>query len=118
MRFFLVLFAAVILAGCSMTLPVDGRLGEDDRFLGEATGYITGNGTIAVISAAGRKCSGTFKYLTSATGEGQLGCDDGRTGAFVFNSSGTRGNGFGTLSDGERFAFAFGDPSHSKNFRE
>ena len=108
----------LLLGGCSLTLPVDGRIGEGDRFLGEATGYLDRTGTMSVTTVNGLHCSGAFKYQTSATGDGTLTCDDGRSGSFLFNSNGNSGNGFGTLNDGKEFFFAFGSPSHTKNFRE
>lgn len=112
-------FATIILSACSVTLPVDGKLlRSNDRFLGEATGYMDRTGIMLVTSLNGKKCTGSFEYLTSATGKGIFNCDDNRTGTFLFNSNGYRGNGMGKLNDGEEFAFAFGDPAHTKDFRE
>lgn len=115
MKTMAIVLAVFFTTGCSMTLPVDGKLRRsDDRFLGEATGYLDRTGILAVTTLSGKKCSGEFKYLTSNTGEGDFRCDDGRNGKFLFNSVGNKGNGFGKLNDGEEFIFYFGNPSHTK----
>lgn len=107
--------AALALSACSLTLPVDGKFRHsDDRFIGEATGYMDRTGVLSVTTLSGKKCFGDFKYLTSTTGDGNFNCDDGRYGKFLFNSIGNRGNGFGKLNDGEEFLFSFGDPAHTK----
>jgi hypothetical protein len=103
-----------VLSGCSMTLPVEGSLGEsNERFLGEATGYMSGEGTLVVRTANGLECDGKFKYSKSwASGNGNFNCSDGRTGEYIFTQSGNRGNGVGKLSDGEEIRFKFGSTSY------
>lgn len=99
---------ALVLAGCSMTLPVKGQLqATDETFTGTATGYISGSGVLTVTTSSGAVCNGDFVYVTSRRGEGVFSCDDKRSGPFEFVSTGTRGTGFGDLG-GERFTFTFG----------
>ena len=99
---------SVLLAGCSMTLPVHGQLPDTDEvFSGTATGYMDGGGELTIISNKGASCKGSFVYVTSRNGEGILKCDDGRTGPFKFVSTGTHGSGYGDLNN-KRFTFTFG----------
>jgi len=106
-----VLIAAVLLVsvqGCSMTLPVKGKLqNTPETFTGTATGYISGSGNLKVVTSTGCACEGDFVYVTSRQGSGVFTCDDGRSGPFEFVSTGTRGTGYGDLG-GERFTFTFG----------
>jgi hypothetical protein len=98
----------VLLAGCSMTLPVRGVVeGGGDSFTGSATGYLDGAGDLALTFATGRTCSGAFVYVTHRQGKGTFVCSDGATGPFSFVSTGTHGTGSGTIK-GERFTFTFG----------
>lgn len=100
---------ALTLSGCSMTLPVRGLIQDgDERFTGTATGYMGGSGNLKVASTKGATCAGDFVYVTSRTGEGVFECSDGRSGPFRFVSTGSRGNGQGTLGR-QTFTFTFGD---------
>lgn len=97
------------LAGCSITLPVTGRVqNSDETFVGNATGGLNGNGTLKITSSKGPTCEGKFVYTSNRTGEGVFNCSDGRTGPFSFVSTGTSGTGYGDLG-GQRFTFTFGD---------
>lgn len=97
------------LAGCSMTLPVEGTLqNSSETFTGQATGYMDGSGNIKIISSKAASCSGNFVYVTRREGSGTLKCDDGRAGPFTFVSTGKRGTGSGTLN-GQPFVFTFGN---------
>jgi hypothetical protein len=109
----LLLFATSI--GCSMTLPVRGEMEKSgERFLGEATGYMTGKGKLTIRLQAGTSCDGTFQYASSGkTGQGGFNCADGRTGDFFFTSNGTEGEGFGKTTDGQMFRFRFGGPEYT-----
>lgn len=108
MRTVLVLAGALALAGCSMTLPVRGTVsGGKETFTGSATGYLSGSGTLSVVTTEGASCSGDFVYVTSREGEGVFTCSDGRSGPFSFVSTGSRGTGKGNL-DGQPFTFTFG----------
>lgn len=101
-------FAAVVLAACSLTLPVHGQFESgDETFTGTATGYLDRSGDLTVTSTKGLMCTGTFVYVTSRTGEGVFNCSDGRSGPFTFVSTGQRGNGRGYLGD-QNFTFTFG----------
>lgn len=103
------LLSVLVLAGCSMTLPVRGMIQDTpETFTGSATGYMDGHGTLEITSSAGAKCKGDFVYVTSRQGSGVFSCDDGRSGPFEFVSTGKRGNGTGALS-GRRFTFTFGE---------
>lgn len=97
------------LAGCSLTLPVTGRVqNSDETFEGTATGGMNGSGRLTIRSSRGPTCAGNFVYVTNRTGEGVFTCNDGRTGPFSFASTGTSGTGHGDLS-GQRFTFTFGN---------
>lgn len=96
------------LTGCSVTLPVKGRVqNSDETFTGTATGGMSGSGTLTIRSSKGPTCTGNFVYIASRQGEGVFNCDDGRTGPFSFVSTGTSGSGHGDLG-GQRFTFTFG----------
>jgi hypothetical protein len=98
---------AVIMGGCSMTLPVTGLVeGTGESFTGSATGYADGGGTLE-ISSAKTTCKGNFVYTTGRQGKGTFTCADGRVGPFEFVSTGTRGTGTGDFG-GHRFLFTFG----------
>jgi hypothetical protein len=107
-KLFVALAAMSVLAACSMTLPVTGQSAEgDETFTGSATGYVDGGGTLEIASSKGRKCSGTFVYVTRRNGSGTFTCTDGQSGPFNFVSTGTRGTGTGTIG-GRSFTFSFG----------
>lgn len=100
--------SAVLLASCSMTLPVRGQIqNSDEAFTGTATGYLDGGGNLAIVSNKGAACKGNFVYVSGRNGEGVFTCDDGRSGPFKFVSTGSRGTGYGDLG-GQRFTFTFG----------
>lgn len=110
--------ASLLLAvsvGCSLTLPVRGEMEKSgERFLGEATGYLTGKGKLSIRLQGGTSCDGTFQYASSGkTGQGGFNCNDGRTGDFFFTSNGTEGEGFGKTTEGEMFRFRFGGPEYT-----
>ncbi|SMF82113.1 hypothetical protein SAMN06265365_14230 [Tistlia consotensis] len=100
--------ALVLLAACSLTLPVKGQLESGkETFTGTATGYMDRSGDLTVTTSSGTLCSGTFVYTTPRKGEGVFNCDDGRSGPFTFVSTGHRGTGTGHLGD-DKFTFTFG----------
>lgn len=112
MRRMVILLSLLGLAGCSMTQPVQGSMNNGkEPFLGEATGYLTGNGQLTITTEGGVNCAGKFQYTSSgASGTGTFNCDDGRSGNFRFTSNGVQGQGFGKTSKGEPFRFTFGQP--------
>lgn len=98
----------LLLAGCSMTLPVTGQaVNGQETFQGKATGYADGGGNLHITSSRGRDCDGTFVYTTGRKGEGTFVCKDGTSGSFSFVSTGSRGTGTGTIG-GQEFTFTFG----------
>lgn len=108
MRFLIALAGALLVSGCSMTLPVQGLIQNGgERFTGTATGYMDGGGKLSVTTTSGATCNGTFVYVTSREGSGTFECSDGRSGPFDFVSTGSRGTGKGSLA-GEAFTFTFG----------
>lgn len=97
-----------MLQGCSLTLPVVGRLqSTTETFAGKATGYLDGGGKLVITTSNGTQCKGVFVYTTGRKGEGTFECSDGRSGPFEFVSTGRRGTGTGTLG-GQTFTFTFG----------
>jgi hypothetical protein len=99
---------ALFAAGC-MTLPVTGSTEDGgEYFHGSATGYLSGGGTITLVSNKGAKIKGTFVYINSRQGEGTFRCEDGRTGPFTFVSTGTYGTGTGRIGN-QHFTFTFGE---------
>jgi hypothetical protein len=108
MKIVVVVAAALIVAGCSMTLPVRGQIGQaGETFTGTATGHMDGAGDLTVVSSKGVTCNGSFVYETRRRGAGTFVCTDGRTGPFDFVSTGSRGTGSGRLQ-GEIVTFTFG----------
>ena len=98
----------LVMAGCSMTLPVTGQMTTgDETFSGKATGYADGAGTLELTSTRGKQCKGTFVYVTHRNGAGTFTCKDGRSGSFDFVSTGTHGTGTGRIGSQE-FTFTFG----------
>lgn len=96
------------LAGCSMTLAVQGQVQNTaETFTGSATGYMDRSGNLQIQSNNAASCTGNFVYATSREGEGVFTCSDGRSGPFHFVSTGSRGTGYGALG-GQNFTFTFG----------
>ncbi|SDH23746.1 hypothetical protein [Propionivibrio dicarboxylicus] len=106
----LIPLAALALAACSTTAPVVGQFtSTKDEFMGQATASWTA-GTMSIQSQAGITCTGALRRDSTVNGNGDLICSDGRTGTFVFTKSNEYGgSGFGTLSNGEKFRFLWGN---------
>lgn len=97
-------------SGCirSITLDAIGRFEDSaEIFIGTATGYPNGSGSIRMTSKLGVVCVGEFVYTTTREGSGVLSASDGRVGKFTFVSTGSNGTGTGDLG-GKRFIFTFG----------
>ncbi len=112
MKFFILIFLTLILEACSVTQPVVGQFSKSkDDFMGEATASMSGTGTLHITSQSGIDCNGTLTRKTSlVSGEGEFHCNDGRTGKFIFTKNNEfGGTGFGTLSDGEKIRFLWGN---------
>ena len=109
----IIITSSLILTGCSMTLPVQGDFNKgQERFLGQATGYMDGSGTMTIGTESGLQCLGKFQYDNPrVSGSGSFECDDGRKGTFKFTSNGNSGIGFGKTDKGEPFKFTFGHNS-------
>ena len=99
-----------------MTLPVHGDLNNGkEPFLGTATGYMDGTGTLSMVTQDEVSCTGKFEYDDGhVAGHGQFNCADGRHGKFRFTSEGNKGRGFGKTTTGEPFKFTFGRESTLK----
>ena len=97
------------LGGCAtLTLPVTMSMqNTPEHFVGSATGHLDGAGEIEVTSDSGAKCVGRFVYVNGRQGRGTLACGDGRSGAFDFVSTGSRGTGQGQIM-GQPFTLLFG----------
>ena len=108
----IILFVSILsLQACSVTQPVVGQFSKTkDDFMGEATSTLS-DGTLKIRTLSGIDCSGTLQRPTSlVSGNGNFKCSDGRTGTFVFTKSNEfGGTGFGSLSDGEKFRFLWGN---------
>lgn len=110
MRPIFAVITALTVTGCAVTAPVVGQfVGSKDEFMGQATAGFS-EGTLRIRSQSGVACTGTMTRPSTVSGEGEMRCSDGRTGAFVFAKSNEYGGtGFGTLSDGEKFRFLWGN---------
>ncbi len=105
----IILLTAFSLVGCVSTIPMQGMFKDSrDQFSGVVTNRLNRTGSLSVVSLSGKKCFSEFVYLSKSTGEGQLICEDGRTGKFMFNVSIVDAHGSGKLNDGEEFVFYFG----------
>ncbi len=107
------LLLALMLQACAVTQPVVGQFPKNkDDFMGEATASVYKDGTFHIQSQSGIICDGSLKRPTSlVSGNGEIKCSDGRTGSYVFTKNNEYGGetGFGTLSDGEKFRFLWGN---------
>jgi hypothetical protein len=100
--------AALLLSACSMTAPVEGRVQQSSEiFKGQVTGYLDHTGVLSLLLNTGVACTGKYVFISSRDGEGVFDCADGRSGAFHFASTGSRGIGAGKIDD-KTFTFAFG----------
>ena len=82
----------------------------DDLFLGEAEGYLSGAGTLAVQSQKNSavSCLGQFTSSAALGGTGQMRCSDGATATFHFQRlSAVRGHGAGSSTRGS-MSFTYG----------
>ena len=105
----ILIFASIafLLGGC-MTLAVKGQVqNSTETFTGTATGYMSGSGDLKIVSTKGAVCEGNFVYVTMRQGSGVFNCNDGRSGPFQFDSTGSAGVGSGSLGN-EKFTFTFG----------
>ena len=81
-----------------------------ELFVGEAEGYLTGAGTLAIHSqkVPALTCLGEFTSSAALGGSGQMHCSDGTTATFHFQRlSIRRGHGVGSFSRGS-MSFAYG----------
>ena len=82
----------------------------DDLFVGEAVGYLSGAGTIAIHSQRnpGVTCRGAFTSSAELGGLGQLRCSNGATGTYHFKRlSMEKGYGAGRYSQ-HSMSFTYG----------
>jgi hypothetical protein len=109
-RFCLAAAGLALLAACSATLPLSGKMERTpETFSGtvSGSGYREGTGQLTLVSSQNTTCGGDFTYTSRRRGEGVLACKDGRTGAFHLSGAGSTGSGTGELN-GQRFNFVFG----------
>ena len=100
---------AAALAACSTILPITGQMqGSSERFTGGARGNMSGSGALSIVTTSGVHCSGNFTYTSRLQASGTLTCEDGRSGPFVYYSTGTGRTGYGTLGN-VRFTFTVGN---------
>jgi len=111
----------VCLTACSHTVPVSGKVEKtNERFVGTATSYSSGQGSLFVTTDRGATCQSKFDIdLVSSVTEGVsshgiITCSDGRTGTFAYSGTALQGNGFGTFSDGHKFIFTYGAAGNVK----
>jgi hypothetical protein len=81
-----------------------------ELFLGEAEGYLSGAGTLAIRSqqTPALTCVGKFTSSAELGGKGQLNCTDGATSTFNFKRLTVfRGHGAGSFSRGP-MSFTYG----------
>ena len=82
----------------------------DDLFVGEAEGYLSGAGTLAIHSQKnpGLTCLGQFTSSAELGGSGQMHCSDGATATFHFKRLNVfRGHGVGKFTRGS-MSFSYG----------
>ena len=107
----LYVFPFVIIASCSMAIPVHGKIKSSEEIF---TGHLTatsaeimrGNGKL-LINFDKTPCQGNLVNINRQEGEGILICDDGRTGSFKLISTGMQITGFGNVGD-KIFELTFG----------
>lgn len=108
MRRLAILAVVPCLAGFGLTVPVEGvSEAGDETFVGTATGHWDGEGTVAVVSDRGIRCSGRFSFVLEGPGNGTVDCSNGQTGTFAFRLHGFSGHGEGVLGR-KRFRLRFG----------
>lgn len=103
------IFVLALIAGCSVTAPIEGTLSTGEPITGLATGNMSGEGTVQV-SGGGISCSGTYNPLSQARELSvPLKCDGGQTGLAQVTRelSLTSGSGTFELSDGQSGTFTF-----------
>lgn len=109
---------ATFLAGC-VHVPLAAKIdGTDDVLLGNATGYLTGQGDFEAKNLDGLYCKGSYNSIDqSPTIEANVSCSDGRDGVMLItrNKDLQSGSGKGKLSDGSIFKFVFGDSVHERD---
>jgi cold shock CspA family protein len=95
--------------GCAVTIPVRGSIGGKDDFMGTAIATLS-EGNMQVISQSGLTCTGVLTRPSLVQGTGTIKCSDGRSGNFVFvKTNDNGGTGIGSLSDGAKIRFSFGN---------
>lgn len=103
------------LTACSKTFPVSGTMSRSgEQFLGTATSQMVGKSSLNITTDKGVKCTGQYDApvvsgpTEGATADGTFQCDDGRTGTFTFSGDTISGEGFGKMSNGDKFTFSYG----------
>ena len=108
MRWLFLGVVALMLAGCTVRLPVTGQIDRTgERFTGTVLASPGRDGTLSVSNDAGLQCDGEYVVISSREGRGTLRCTDGRLGSYDFVAVGDRGTGHGKIR-GDDFTFSFG----------
>ncbi len=104
----------VATTGCSTVYPVYLRVEPSgEEFVGKATSSM-GTSGFTVNNGRGTECSGVYKAPLALTPrsvnttEGDIRCDDGRTGTWVVTGTTQGGQGVGDI-EGEKLKVYFGD---------
>lgn len=114
----ILLAGSLLVSGCSKTFPVTGvieRTGEN--FVGTATSVLGGTSHIEMTTEDGIKCSGEYvapvvwSNTQGASFNGSVSCDDGRKGTFHGTGTTVNGQGFGKMTNGDKFKFTYGHTS-------
>ncbi len=105
-----------LLCACSKTFPVRGTISKSgEKFLGTATSQMVGKSSINITTNKGTQCSGEYDApivmnpSEGSTGNGGFQCSDGRSGQFSFAGDIVSGDGFGTMNNGDKFDFYYGN---------
>jgi hypothetical protein len=109
------LLSALGVAACAATgRPIHGSaLLGGETFNGTVNGPADGDGTIALTSSTGAKCSGSYTHIKLGdeglgVGTLDLTCDDGRRGSLILANPSGEVSGFGTLG---KAMLMLGDPA-------
>ncbi|MGE0252440.1 MAG: hypothetical protein AB7G80_06805 [Dongiaceae bacterium] len=117
-KIFIIVAVTAVLVGCSTTFPVTGSISRTgEKFIGTATSVLAGKSSIEMTTENGIKCSGEYEapivwsMTEGASFNGTVSCDDGRKGTFHGTGTSVNGQGFGKMTNGDKFQFVYGHTS-------
>jgi len=121
MKHLILSIAALSLTACANTQPVSGKVTQTgEAFIGTATSVLSGPSTLSMTFDSGSKCTGQYQAplvwteTQGASADGTFTCEDGRAGSFSFTGTMQKGQGFGRMTNGQKFTFVYGDTSFVK----